>query len=615
MRAVNSPICVLMLYNETVKKESISLNNIEEVKHIEQIKKILDINAGPVTERVVDAIIKAMLKGDVERAQSLLQQKIEVDAKTSETKFSTKIPENIVPQIIPTIEEYLTEQGITFKKKIPVVTPKESTVSTLDTKEAEPQKIILQEPKNNIQKESTVSLDVPVIEEENRELLEKFESIIDELAIKKWNSRTSDEEKIEELRTLFEDLSIPISFIEPIYTEEEIIQQQKDKEKAKKVFEEREKTIQEIGEILKQGIDKVVIHGQTKETEDSVTPEAKWGAALDVDTRGALYFLGLAKNINYNEGATMQLTTKGSKTKNEKNETVLYLDTSGEQLSFRLGDNGKEVFIDHHQQYFNSYATSATELMREVLTKNGLIETEPWMGEMSDFITDVDNLLYVNYEGYTEKFLAHQWPKSLYALYKTVPFEKILEWFRAGKDPADPQFSEEELAEQVSRTLWNEKSDGSLIATEEKVSLREIIEEQKQIIGADISNAKFAIELMKKRGLATENSKLGKLIYNKQDRQPEIGTLDKKRNKVNKIYNGFLAARALGYDSYATYNEKYKRFMVNTQTYNLQKLLAVFKKAGQDAVLVRGVMLLQPQGTAKGSKMTEDKFLELLGAK
>jgi hypothetical protein len=467
---------------------------------------------------------------------------------------------------------------------------------------------------------------------EDKEALEKFDKLIKELQEKEktFNKNSSDDEKIDQMRSLSEEYNIPLSFIEPIYTKNEIEFQNKKKERSKFDFEKREKMIKDIGEMLKQGIDKIVIHGQTKEVGDEVNVEPKFNGSIDTDTRGALFFLNLAKGVNYNKGSYTELAKKGSKggikesktqyynEKNKKDQTTLYIDTSGERLSFKKGINGKEIFIDHHQQEFSKYATSATELMYEVLVKNKMLESEPWMENMASFVTSVDNLSYVNHENYDVDSLEYQWPKSMFGIYNDVPFEKIPQWFKEGKNPFDPKFTEEELNEVLETTEWTRDADSKINGqkpVERKATLKKIIEEKEKEIGADISNARFAIELMKKRGIKTKSSKIGKVIYNKQDRQKEIDQLDKKRNNIIKIYNGFLVAKALGYDSFATYNEKYNRFMVNTNTYDLEALFAEVKKVVPETVLVRGVMMMQPYGLSKRKDMTEDKFLELLELK
>lgn len=641
--------------------ESHELNKSQETsKHIQEIKGILGVNAGAVTDRVLDAIIKATLEGNKNQAERLLQSKLSIDEKSNDE--STKLPKNIADQIIPTIEEYMNEKGMEKKdSSIPpqgqeatliIETPVDNPINKKEKPKKNKQKKHdmknlsmrsanekenpdpLTNPsgveENNIIDESTIEEavvakeegipdpEIPSVIEEvtDQELLEQFDRMIEELEKKEkaFDKNLNDLERIESMRDLAEEYGIQLSYIEPIYTEKEIGRQQAEKNEARAAYEQREKVIKEIGEMLKEGIDKIVIHGNNREKGDDVSVEPKFGKSLDLDTQGALYFLNLAKDIKYKEGSKTELTKKGAKTKNKQSETVLYIDTSGERLSFKKGRNGKEIFIDHHQEQFSKYDTSATELMYEVLTKNKMIEGKPWMKDVADFVTNVDNLSYVKDEGFNEKSLEHKWPKSLFGIYKDIPFEKIAGWIEEGRDPFKPEFSENELNEIFTRIKWKEE-DGKQIAKKQEISLREIIREKEQEIGADISNAKFAVELMKKRGIKLESKELGKVIYNKRDRQKEIGELDKKRNKVNRIDNGFLVAKALGYDTYATYYEEHNKFMVNTNTYNLNPIHKNFKKVVPETVLVRGVMLMQPLGLSKRKDMTEEKFLKLLGLK
>jgi len=653
-----------MLYNRWVN-ESHELNkSLETSKHIQEIKGILGVNAGAVTDRILDAIIKATLGGNKAQAEKLLQSKLSIDEKSTDEK--SKLPKNIADQIISTIEEYMDEKGIAKKEPIPQTQVQNATliienpVDNKLTQEEKPKKkkqkkhdmknvsMRLADEKDediipdtsttpdNIEEDNAVA-DEPAIEETivtkeegipdpeippvieevtDQELLERFDKMVEELEQKEkaLDKNLNDLEKIESMRDLAEEYDIQLSYIEPIYSKKEIVDQKREREEKKLAYEEREKVIKEIGEMLKGGIDKVVIHGNNREKGDDVSVEPKFGRSLDLDTQGALYFLNLAKEIKYKKNSRTELSKKGEKTKNKQSETVLYIDTSGERLSFKKGRNGKEIFIDHHQESFSKYDTSATELMYEVLEKNKMIEKEPWMRDVADFVTDVDNLSYVKDEGFNEKSLEHKWPKSLFGIYKDIPFEKIATWIKEGRDPYKPDFTEDELNGTFTRIKWKEE-EGKQIAIKQEISLRDIIKEKEEEIGADISNAKFAVELMKKRGIKLESKEVGKIIYNKRDRQKEIGELDKKRNKVNRIDNGFLVAKALGYDTYATYYEEYNKFMVNTNTYNLNPIHRNFKKIIPETVLVRGVMLMQPLGLSKRSKMTEEKFLKLLGLK
>lgn len=476
--------------------------------------------------------------------------------------------------------------------------------------------------------------------------LEKAREVIQKLKEKQsqWDPNATDYEKIAFLKKTFQELNIPVASIEPVYTAQELAE----KEKAKIAYEEREKIIMQIGDMLKAGIDKIVIHGQTKEIGDDVSVESKFGQSIDADTRGALYFLSLAKGVTYNEGAYTRLTHKGGRgsgeetefeytipeskfnkggeegtapvsyhnTKEVKDRTKLYIDTSGEKISFKIDEKGKaprEIFIDHHQKYFSKYETSATELMYEVLVKNKMIDAEPWMDNMVRCITSEDNLSYVNDKRFTEGFLEHKWPESIFGVHKDVPFEKVTQWFKEGKDPFKPDFTDEELKETFNVIEWDkiDKKKSKIV----QKTLEKIIESKDKEIGADISNTKFAVKLMESRGIKTESKLLGKVVYNKQDVQEDINKLrtTKVKNPKNYINNGFLATKALGYDTYVTYNEKYHRFMINTNTKNLMPLYEKIKKIIPEVVLVRGVMLMQPTGLSKRKAMTEEKLLKLLG--
>jgi hypothetical protein len=453
-----------------------------------------------------------------------------------------------------------------------------------------------------------------VIGEKEKMQLAEFDQMIEGMKIKEQglDKNMHPLQQIEYMRDMLEEYSIPLAYIEPVLSKKEQEYQEKLQEQARRYYEEREEVIENIGAILRNGVDKIVIHGNTVEKGDEVELEPKFAENIDLDTRGALFLFAMANGVKYNEGSYTELTKKGQQgsdgvffnNKKSEDQTTLYIDTSGEQLDYETTDKGVKVFIDHHQKHFSKYATSATELAYEVLIKNKMIEAEPWMDNMVEFVTSVDNLSYSNHDKFNESFLEHKWPKSMYGIYKNVPFEKIVQWFKQGKDPLNPEFTDEEMGEVIG---VKKDKDGS-----RKLTLKELISEKKLEIGLDIRNAKLAVKVMESRGIKLESRRIGKVIYNKQDRQKDILKIDKDRNPTNKIYNGFLVAKALGYDTYATYNEKYNRFMVNTNTHDIYPLYEDIKKTVPESVLVRGVMLMQPPGISNRKDMTEEKFLKIL---
>ena len=450
-----------------------------------------------------------------------------------------------------------------------------------------------------------------------------------------WDADMPNGEKITLMRELFEQHGIAIAHIEPILTPREL----KKKERARLTYEAREEMIQEIGELLKKGIDKIVLHGNTIHTEKGAEVDAEFASAVDLDSRGALFFLNLV-NKEYIEykgtGAYTKLALKGTKgngeqmealspqtpdkkvfpymfTKNKEDKTTLYLDTSGEPLSYQIGENGTEIFFDHHQQYFSKYFTSSTELTYEVLKKNNMIETEPWMEKMVDFITSVDNLSYVNEPFYNEAYLKDIWPRSIVGIYKDVPFEKIVQWFKEGKDPMNTKFTVAEMNE-ILEGQEKDKKSKKWIKTEK--TLRSIIQAKDEEIYFDLQGAKLAGEIMEYRGLSIQSEQLGKILYHKQDRQALIKNVKKGANPVNTITargNGFLVAKARGYDTFVTVNEEKKMFMINTQEYNLEKVYSAIKNIEPNAVLARGVMLMQAQDPKKRNGIPEDELFKIVG--
>ncbi len=584
-----------LLYNSPMPKESWKGTNKSGSlnKFIEVIAA--EYTLGPVDQRVVSSAIESILKsGDVTRAKNLFEMRLKMKETVLDQKTTDKLindakeyretyKDEIEQALAPVKKEIVNKDTSTTRIKSQDVTKTSSGVELEGT--------------DNKKVNNDDAIDVPVVKE---------------------------------------------ILITPVKSE---APKAENKTEARLRFEAREKLLLEIAEFLKQGVDRIVIHGQTIEKGDGVRVNPSFGKNIDTDTRAALLLLGLDKNIKYNTNSYTEMVKKGGKAgkqeegvdygkrKKQKNETILYIDTSGEKLSMKMNRNGvgKEIFLDHHQEYFSRYATSATELAFEIRKKLKEIETEgekanspeiaPWEGELAHLVTEIDNLTYVENPNFNERFLEKDWPKSMYALVKEVPFKKVAEWakggkFKEGEDIAFPKFTDAELDEFIEvRIIKDEKGKG----VEKRCTLRDIIKMKEGEISIDISNAKFAVELQKARGIGTESGEIGKFIYNKQDRQTDIGILNKGRNKVNKIYNGFLTAKALGYDSYVTYNEEYKRFMVNNITVgdrinNVYRLGKKLQELVPKTVIVRGVMLFQPPGMSNRSNITENKFLKIIGA-
>ena len=359
-----------------------------------------------------------------------------------------------------------------------------------------------------------------------------------------------------------------------------------------------------IAELLKKGVDRVVVHGQEKLQKDPEGNESmNLLPAIDFDTQAALYLLKLSK-IKYNDGAHTEIVFKGEKTsgidpnsggQQEELGTVLHIDTSGERLSFEITENGKTnmIYVDHHPKEGHT-RTSATKLMGRILEKRELLEGDKTTEALIKFATEIDNLTYVDKKDFNKDFFKNKWPGSLYALYEELPFNTVIELLEKGRDPLTP-FTEEEMGA--------EKFNG--------LSLKEIIENKKRGASGDIARIETALYRMKRQGIKTHTEELGGVIYNTLDRQKDVP--EQGINPINKMANAFEATKAFGGDTFISYNEKTKKFFINSTTKDLRPVFDRLQKVIPGAKFIRGVMILPPFLSTERQGIDRRKFLEICG--
>lgn len=552
---------------------------------IETIKQLLDaksVKIGGVNERIIHAAIQAVISGDTTKAENMLKRKVEIDsAEGNQNPY--KLSQEIANQVIGITEEYLKEK----KTQAPhIPTPVEEPTIPEVTEAAIPEIVEIQ-PETEIESTSEAKL---IIESDSDSKITYNKSINTPTKIKNTSSMSPGKQN-----------TLP----------------------------PREKLIQNIGSFLKnedRTIDTVVVHGDTIEGKprmeldgdnELVEQEGKMAikSSPDFDTRAALYLLNDESLGDVGYRQTM-IVGKGEKVAAKKGENVLHIDVGGKTLSMKKNaKGGNEIFIDHHQEGCKDIKTSATELMYEILTKNNIIKKEPWLDNMVRFTTNVDNLSYVYDNRYTENnFLEKNWSKSLFGLYKDVPFENIVQWFKEGRDPFKPNFTDEEKESIIIHRYRqaNDTKHGGKQTIEEDVTLGKIIEEKENEISIELGrNLPFAEVKMKENGIAFETPELGRVLYNTMDKQADRNG----KMTINSLKHGYLIAKATGYDTYVSYNELTKKFFINAGTHDLSGIYEKLKKIVPGTKLVRGVMIVPPAGKHNRENITREKFLDILGLK
>jgi len=330
-------------------------------------------------------------------------------------------------------------------------------------------------------------------------------------------------------------------------------------------------------------IPELVVHGELGKEKNGERP---LNIELDMDGRGALFLLDLA-GIDYNK---LTVVPKG-----ESIEGRVNIDT-GERQFQGMEKNGS-VFFDHHGDERAAYgeSSSATKIVYDLLVDGGLLQQEKYLDNLVGFITDIDNADYpLDYD-----YFKNYWWRSLYGLQKILPFEKITEIIKNGKDPMEP-FTEEEAQPIIVKNHLGKE-----------ISLLEAALNQRDFVEKNINEIAFARKNMEREGIKTRERDLGTVLLNIV--RKEVKPNGQKRD-VNKIPLGFTATRALGFDSYIIWNKDDGRIFI-TSRFHLGKVYERLVKKFSEAKLIRGTMIIKPV-TKEGEEIASlDEFLKILQLK
>ena len=325
------------------------------------------------------------------------------------------------------------------------------------------------------------------------------------------------------------------------------------------------------------GKKKIVVHGDwfiSKEKEEKIV-----GMRLhpDFDAQLTAWFMqkaGISADV-------VEIAPKGFYSEKnlpverEKGTTYFYLDLNFRKSGFGQTKDGDWYFDGHAiERSAKGKETSASTMAYEKLVAVGRLEKTPWLDELIKFSKAVDNLSY----SMDEKFLKNKYWHTLYAVYRRINLDSIIELFKNGYHSGQ-EFTLAQMNTKVS-------------AGKEKTTLAELCQKAK----IRVFNSIRKIEQARKNmgpdfGLKTETAELGKYILNI------------KSGKQDKIPVGFDAARALGYDTFITWHEDTKSFFLSTKkdTNFIYKLL---KKEFPDLMPpVKGCMIIS--GLKEGEKISE----------
>lgn len=396
-------------------------------------------------------------------------------------------------------------------------------------------------------------------------------------------------------------------------------------------LETNKKTTEKIAQYIKfNGIDRVVVHGEPRYTENPDTGEGEpvKSAELDFDTEVALYFLNYNQDFTssdtvYNTGASTEFVMKGEKSsftnsemaKNgkerktplKKGALVLHIDTGENNLSIEKAGQAVAAYADHHKEIDN-IRTSAAEMVFNIMTEAEAYKPEPWMRQVVRFVNEVDNLSYADKKNFTPGYFQEIWPKTLYALHKFLPYKQVINWIREGRNPENP-FTETELDTLTVETNATIKNKETGKYEKKQIPLRELVNVRGKHAFDSMKYLNAATRNMSAQHIKQESKELGRVAFATMDSEVDI-----RGNKISGTYlkEGYLAAKAKGYDTYVSYSQSNDRFFINSTNKDLRPIIKEVKKIVPNAKLIRGVMIL-PGKDGNGGKLTKEKLLEICG--
>ncbi len=364
----------------------------------------------------------------------------------------------------------------------------------------------------------------------------------------------------------------------------------------------KEKQENQLADLLKKGtFKKIIVHGgslrMTDEGETIATPQT------DADAQFATFLFHLAEQQGGVNGVeSIEFVPQGGSL-----EEGLHLD-SGERDGIILettGDKKYRAFFDHHAKE-KKESTSATALTYDFFVKAGIFDAEfvkenPHLEKVRDFITAVDNFDHVTLKPgekpRTQEYITQEYPNTLAATYKLLPFNFVLERFKKGI-PANEPFSEEEL-----HTVIKTK-DGKGEQT-----LRDIVAKTKGIFDKSYWLALNRKKRAESIGVVDRTQELGKVFV---DIERKDGT--------GRLGRGNEITRMRGFDTFVQWNELKKSFFISSAK-DLSAAFEKIKPIAPGAKLIRGVMIVMPETGVNQRAQVEgtiDQFLlalDLIDAK
>ena len=310
----------------------------------------------------------------------------------------------------------------------------------------------------------------------------------------------------------------------------------------------------------------------------------------DLDSKIAIYIL---QNFGGAQDKKVLEIAKGT-----TRDNAILVDVGDSDTLLTVGE--KKAEFNHHSD--DAWIkTSTSEIVLDSLIKIGRAEEQEWIRNLTNFVTEVDNMSYPRKD---KEWFENTYSKTILGLHKVLPVEMLIEYFKKGKDPYEP-FTDEELANPT--TFKNSRK--------ETITLVDACLESQGLVKQSIEGAEWhewrnrAIN-----GNKTYTTELGKILFYEPYRETKTGK--KKKDEYHGIPLGAHAAYNLGYDSYVRWDPEQKGYFISLPGGHLEPIFDRIKHEDPDAKIIRSSMIQNfpdaEQGRA-GTKLAPGQFLDYVG--
>lgn len=351
--------------------------------------------------------------------------------------------------------------------------------------------------------------------------------------------------------------------------------------------------IRQAGMLLSEGVSRIVA-------------KADPGYEPIHDTQGVLYLLKIAyPNQKIPSVAYFNRNEPLPKEELDRSEekTTVYINATEEPFSADM--EKRHVFANQEKLGMKS----ASRAMAEALMDARLInENPPWLQNMLRFMDEIRTMSYLEEKGkdkqplFNQKNFIEQWPRSLYGIYKMLPFEGLVEVFKTERNAFDP-FTDEELDGDLGNFILYADKEGKPMTLRDIIRKREI--EAKKAANGIYHTEKESFMLNNKG-----NKHLGKVAYHNFARiTPKQGG----KSFINMIPNdvGYAAARVQGYDSFIVFNPQKRSFFINSALPGIEEIYKKLAEKIPGTVFKENSMIFSPATLPEG--FNEKEFKKILG--